>query len=160
MATSSGDAVGKEQRRVPMAVALAAMVVALALAALILSRVAGPLYGLLFPSEVPVPGGSQEIEHVKPDKGAEYWIYRTRLTGREVAAFYESEGGACQYSARQVQPDESDPRVEGVSYSVATCRGSRQTAGIGISWEVFIAEGYSEDEGPTVFRVYRYSEVN
>jgi hypothetical protein len=28
------------------------------------------------------------------------------------------------------------------------------------SWEVYIAEGYSIEEGPTIFRVYKYGEVN
>ena len=160
MAAPIGEPVTPARRRVPIGVALVAMAVVMVLAALILSRVVGPLYGLLFPAEVPVPDHAEEIEHVKPERSAEYWIYRTNQPGREVAVFYEAEGGTCQYSAQQPPPDEPDSRVEGVSYNVATCRGRTESAGIGLSWEVVIAEGYAESEGPTVFRITKYSEVN
>ena len=160
MATPTSEGPEPARRRVPLGLALVLMVLVVVIAALILARVAGPLYGLLFPAQVPVPERAEEIEHVKPERGAEYWIYRTSQTGREVAAFYEREGGACQYSAQQPMPDEPDPRAEGVSYSVAFCRGKTESAGSRVSWEVSIAEGYTNDEGPTVFRIYKFSEVN
>jgi hypothetical protein len=147
----------QEQRHsrfeVPVVVALAAMVAAVAFGALILMRVAGPLYGLLFPIKLPVPGGAQVIEHVKPDKGPEYWIYHTGMSGLEVAAFYEKEGGTCRYTPEPPGGAESTlgPR------SVAKCTGQKSHAGLGIAWEVYIGEGYSEAEGPTVFRLYKYS---
>jgi len=159
MATPTSERGEQPRRSVPMGLALAAMAVVLVLAALILSRVGGPLYGLLFPAGVPVPDGAQEIEHVKPDRGAEYWVYRTGQTGREVAAFYESEGGTCRYSAQHPPSSDPDSRTAGASYSVATCRGRSESAGDGVSWEVSIAEGYTEDEGPTVFRVTQFREV-
>jgi hypothetical protein len=142
---------------IPLWVALSGMAVALVLAVLILSRVAGPLFGLLFPADVPVPDGSQKVEHIKPEKGSEYWIYRTSVPGMEVAKFYEDEGGTCHYL---VQTTGDETRPEGVSYSVARCRGKSDSGGLTTSWEVFIAEGYAEDEGPTIFRIYKYGEVN
>jgi hypothetical protein len=152
---ADGDQVGRRHSRfeVPVVVALAAMVAAVAFGAVILMRVAGPLYGLLFPIELPVPNGAQQIEHVKPDKGPEYWIYQTSMTGREVAAFYEKEGGTCRYTP---EPPGGAASVVGPR-SVALCTGQKEHAGLGIAWEVYIGEGYSGAEGPTVFRLYKYS---
>jgi hypothetical protein len=147
----------EEQRHsrfeVPVVVALAAMVAAVAFGAIILVRVAGPLYGLLFPIKLPVPGSAQQIEHVKPDKGPEYWIYQTDMSGLEVAAFYEKEGGTCRYTPEPLGGAESAPGPR----SVAKCTGQKSHAGLGIAWEVYVGEGYSETEGPTVFRLYKYS---
>jgi hypothetical protein len=154
------DAAPSGRRRrlvVPLWLALVVMGVSLLCAVLILARVAGPLYGLLFPLDPPVPDGVEEVEHVKPDTGAEYWIYRTTLTGRQVAEFYEQEGGQCRYS---LQGQSEDERVEDQSYSVARCLGEKESAGLKTSWEVLIAEGYSDDIGPTIFRLYKYGEVN
>ncbi|MBN1200433.1 MAG: hypothetical protein JXJ20_01130 [Anaerolineae bacterium] len=142
---------------IPLWLALVAMVVALIIGALILVRVVGPLQGLLFPFEPPVPDGAEEIEHVKPDKGAEYWVYRTTMRGQDVARFYEQEDGTCWYTSSN---SDVNPRPDGVSYSVARCVGQRESAGLGISWEVFIAEGYSDREGPTIFRVYKYDTLD
>lgn len=148
---------GRARRDVPLWLALAAMAVVLVLAALILVRIARPLYALLFPVSVPVPGGVQEVEHRKPDQGAEYWIYRSTKPGLEIAVFYEQEGGECQYTPR----DETlDPLAPGVSYSVAYCVGETKSGGLGLGWEVYIHEGYSAGEGPTIFRIYKYGEVN
>ncbi|NLX09088.1 MAG: hypothetical protein GXY36_05495 [Chloroflexi bacterium] len=137
------------------AVVLVALI-GLGLAALILSRVAGPLYVLLFPVDPPVPEGAQTVEHSKPDKGAEYWVYRTEMPGLEVAAFYEGENSQCWYTLTAAG---DDPQTSGVSYSVARCLGQKDVAGLTTSWEVFIAEGYSAMEGPTIFRVYKYGET-
>jgi hypothetical protein len=140
---------------IPLWFALMVMVVALAGAALILSRVAGPLYGLLFPFDPPVPDGAHQIEHVKPKKGSEYWIYRTTQPGMDVAAFYEKHGGTCSFAPRP--GDESG--LSSGPYNVATCTGQKKTGGLVTSWEVSIAEGYSEEEGPTIFRLYKFSEI-
>lgn len=156
-APPAANETGRSWQRVPRWVVVVLMLAGLALAALVLSRVAGPLYGLLFPLDVPVPDGAQEIEHVKPDKGAEYWIYRTTDPGDAVAAFYEQEGGTCFYTPKPVG-EEGFP-VEG-PYSVAQCSGTEEFAGLGLSWEVFIHTGYSQAEGPTIFRIYKYGEVN
>jgi len=107
-------------------------IAALVIAALILARIAGPLYGLLFPLDVPLPADAREVEHVEPDHGAAYSIYRTSLSGEE----------------RQWR--------HGVQ-TIAQCRGSSTSDGQRVSWEVYIADGYPEDEGPTRFRVYRYA---
>jgi len=139
---------------IPLWVALLLMVAALALAAVILTRVAEPLYGLVFSSGVPVPEGAVEVERVKPERGAAYRIYRTSQSGREVAAFYEGEGGTCVYSA--ASPLDVEESTSGGERSVARCTGKTDGAARGSGWEVFIAEGYSEDEGPTIFRLYEY----
>jgi len=142
--------------RVPLWVGLLGMVAALGVAALILSRVSGPLYGLVFRSGVPVPDGAVEIEHVRPDKGTAYRIYRTEQAGRQVAAFYEAAGGTCVYSVAPANPDLADSAQPDQARSVARCRGRPDNAARGSGWEVFIAEGYDPDEGPTIFRVYEY----
>lgn len=139
---------------IPLWLALVLMAVGLALAALILTRVAGPLYGLVFSRGVPVPDGAVEIERVEPEQGAAYSIYRTDQPGREVAAFYEREGGACVYSAVPPAGDGAEPSQRG--RGVARCTGQSDNAARGSGWEVFIAEGYSAEEGPTIFRVYEY----
>ncbi|MBI5958656.1 MAG: hypothetical protein HY866_07975 [Chloroflexi bacterium] len=143
----------KRSRR--MWITLVAMVIGLLFAVLILLRVVEPLYNLLFPFEVPVPDGVQEVDHVKPDKGEEYWVYRTTLSGEEVAKFYEKEGGTCRYLPRQTVFDDDGSPVPG-SYGVAECAGEKSGGGVGVSWEVIIHAGYSEAEGPTVFRLYKY----
>ncbi len=139
-------------RGVPLWAVVLGMVLALGLAALILSRVAGPLYTLLFPPEVPVPPTAQVIEHHKPEHGPEYWVYRTAQSGQAVAAFYEGEGATCRYSPL---PDYvTDPSLgQGGPYSVAQCQGSQRVAGLGVSWEVLIHTGYAEEVGPTIFRL-------
>jgi hypothetical protein len=148
------DAEVSSRPRIPMWLALVLMAIALVLALVILARIGGPLSGLLFPSGVPIPDGADEIDHVKPEKGAEYWIYGTDDSGRDVAAFYEDEGGICRYTATGL----SEPAPEG-SHSVARCLA--KSDGAESSWEVFIAEGYSEEDGgPTIFRVYKYETVN
>ena len=140
---------------IPVWGALPLMIVALVLAALILSRVAGPLYGLLFPDPLPVPGGSEEVDHVQPDKGTEYWIYRTLQSGSDVAEFYEDEGGLCRYTVRTSPNNAGESDATGVQ-SVARCTGESDGGGGSFSWEVYISEGYSPDEGPTVFRIYKF----
>lgn len=151
-----GDETAESSKpRIPLWLALVAMALALVVALVILARIGGPLSGLLFPSGVPVPDGAKEIEHVKPDKGAEYWIYGTEDSGREVAAFYEDEGGTCRYTA--MSSSESAPQG---STSVAQCLARKGDKGVDVSWEVYIGEGYPESEGgPTVFRIYKYDSV-
>ncbi|MCZ7540553.1 MAG: hypothetical protein M5U29_11705 [Anaerolineae bacterium] len=83
---------------VPVWLALLLMIAAVVAAALILMRVAEPLYGLVFGSGAPLPEGAVEIERVTPERGAAYRVFRTAQTGREVAAFYEEAGGACVYA--------------------------------------------------------------
>jgi len=139
---------------IPLWVALLLMVAALALAVVILARVAEPLYGLVFSSGAPVPEGAVEVEHVEPEQGAAYRIYRTSQSGRQVAAFYEGEGGTCVYSA--LPPVGAEDYTSGRERSVARCTGQSESAARGGGWEVYIAEGYSEDEGPTIFRLYEY----
>jgi len=151
---TGGDPPKKAGRKIPLWLAVLAMIAALVFAVLILARVAGPLYGLIFPVDPPVPDNAEETEHVKPDKGAEYWIYRTEMPGEDVAAFYEDEGGQCWYT------DYGSSRPEGTPYSVARCSGQHEAGGLEVSWEVYIFSGYSKQEGPTVFRVYKYGEVN
>jgi hypothetical protein len=132
------------------------MLAALAVGAVILSRVAGPLHGLLFPPEVPVPGNVKVIEHTRDKNGDEYWIYRTTRSGDEVAAFYD-ERGDCRYSPKpNLLPDSPAPAN---SYSVAVCTGQNRRGNSGIGWQVYINTGYSDEEGPTIFRLYRYQDV-
>ena len=69
MATPTSEGAEPARRRVPLGLALVVMALVLVVAALILARVAGPLYGLLFPAQVPVPERAEEIEHVKPEEG-------------------------------------------------------------------------------------------
>ncbi len=140
---------------VPMWAALLAMAAALVAAGLILWRVAGPLYGLLFPLEAPVPPGADLVRREKPEQGAASWVYRTALAGSDVAAFYEREGGSCNYAPLPgYVTDRSQPW--GGPYAVATCKGKKEAAGLGVSWEVYIHSGYSDADGPTVFRLYAY----
>lgn len=128
-------------------------IAALVIAALILTRIAGPLYGLLFPPDVPLPAGAQEVERVEPERGAAYRIYRTALSGEDVAAFYEAEGSTCQY----VGPVGEERQWRHGVQTIAQCQGSSISGGQRVSWEVYIADGYPEAEGPTRFRVYRYA---
>ncbi len=138
---------------VPVWLALLLMIAAVVVAALILARVAEPLYGLLFGSGVPVPEGAIEIERVEPERGAAYRVFRTGQTGREVAAFYEQAGGTCAYA--RALPGEGAAST-GRERSVARCSGKQQSAARGSGWEVYIAEGYPAQEGPTIFRLYEY----
>lgn len=149
------DPLPPERHGVPLWAVILAMLLALGVAVLILSRVAGPLYALLFPPEVPVPPEAEQVDHQKPERGAEYRVYRTRQSGQEVAAFYEKEGASCHYSPVPDYVTDSS-LTWGGPYSVAQCRGSRRMAGLGVSWEVLIHTGYAEEDGPTVFRVTVY----
>lgn len=135
-----------------LGLALAVGLVAIVLAALVLVRIARPLYSLVFPLEAPLPGAVQEAEHVKPGHGAEYWIYRTDLPGPDVAAFYESEGSTCQYMG----PLDNSLDASGGVRSVAHCTGTNKQGGQTVSWEVYIADGHPQDQGPTRFRLYKY----
>lgn len=147
--------VSKPRLHVPLWAALLAMAAALLAAGLILWRVAGPLYGLLFPFDAPVPSGASAVQHDKPERGAESWLYRTALSGSEVAAFYEGQGGSCRYApVPGYVTDRSLPW--GGPYAVATCTGKKQAAGLGVSWEVYIHTGYPDETNPTVFRLYVY----
>lgn len=145
----------KSRGGVPLWVVLLTMLIALGLAALILSRVARPLSALLFPPEAPVPPEVEMVEHQKPERGAEYWVYRTQRSGQEVAAFYESEGATCRYSP--VPDYVTNPSLGwGGPYNVAQCQGSHKVAGLGVSWEVIIHTGYAAEVGPTMFRLTVY----
>lgn len=148
---------GLRRVRVPLWAALLAMIVALVVSLMILVRVARPLYALLFPLQVPVPEGVEEIAHEKPDNWAESWVYRTQQTGLEIAAFYRDAGGECSYVQDLLENEAA--ATPGQSYQVARCTGSSENAAESISWEVLISAGYSEDEGPTVFRIYRYEGI-
>ncbi len=144
----------KKERHVPGWALVVALVVAVAFGALVVVRVAAPLHGLLFPLRAPVPEDVQEIEHGTSERGEmKYWIYRTSQDGRTIAQFYEQHDSACRYSARP-------PEVrEGEAYNVAYCYGYEDGVVRSVAWEVFIAEGYSADEGPTIFRLYAYDRV-
>ena len=140
---------------VPMWVALLAMVAALVAAGLVLWRVAGPLHGLLFPPDVPVPPGADLVRHEKPEQGAPSWVYRTTFAGSDVAAFYEREGGSCHYAP--LPGYVADPaQLRGGPYAVATCTGKKEAAGLGVAWKVYIHSGYPDPDGPTVFQLYAY----
>ena len=155
--TGETRAESKPRRRlpaIPLWVALALMVAALVAAALILDRVAEPLYGLLFAEGAPVPAGAVETERVTPEQGAAYRLYRTDQPGREVAAFYEDAGGTCVYSA--VPPAGAADSAAEREHNVARCNGQSESAARSGGWEVFIAEGYSAEKGPTIFRLYEY----
>ena len=142
------------KRRVPEWAWVVALIVAVAFGALVVARVAAPLHGLLFPLRAPVPDDVQEVEHGKSERGEmSYWIYRTSQDGRTVAQFYEQQGNTCRYSARPIEIQEDVP------YSVAYCYGYEDGVVRSVAWEVFIAEGYPTDEGPTIFRLYAYDRV-
>ena len=142
------------KHRVPEWAWVVALIVAVAFGALVVTRVAAPLYGLLFPLRAPLPDDVQEVKHGKSERGEmEYWIYRTSQEGRAVAQFYEQQGSVCRYSARPIEIR------EGVPYNVAYCYGHADDAVRSVAWEVFIAEGYPADEGPTIFRLYAYDRV-
>jgi len=147
----------KSRLFVPVWLALLVMVAALVLAALILIRVAAPLYALVFPHEVPVPAGAKVVEHINPDKGEEYWVYRTSMSGEDVAKFYEKHGGTCLYMPVPLQFDQDGQpsRAETGPYGVAQCSGRQHSGGLGVSWQVYIHAGYSDEEGPTIFRLYK-----
>ena len=137
----------------PLWLALVVGLVALALAALVLVRIARPLYELVFPLAAPLPDGVEEVEHVKPEHGAEYWIYRTSMSGPDVAAFFEGQGSDCQYMA--TLNENGVDATSGVR-SVAHCLGTKKSGGQTVTWEVYIADGYPADQGPTRFRLYKY----
>lgn len=139
--------------RVPLWAAIPFMLAVLVIAALILAQIGGPLYGLLFPGALPIPDGSEQVEHAKPDRGPEYWIYRTTKTGLEVARYYEEQGGTCSFTAQFGAENQPAPSGE---HSVARCLGQSDNPAGGYSWEVYIADGYTGPEGPTRFRIYKY----
>lgn len=149
---------GRTRLRLPRWLILLLMLVGLVFAVLILSRVAGPLYGLIVPMKLPVPDHVTELDHVKPDKGAEYWIYKTKTLGADIAAFYEDQGGDCVYSGEQLNTLDFEESI--APHNVARCTGQKKSGGLVMSWEVYIAEGYPEVEGPTLFRIYKFSEVS
>ncbi len=143
-----------EGRHVPSWALVVALIVAVAFGALVVARVAAPLHGLLFPLRAPVPDDVQEVEHGTSERGGmDYWIYRTDQSGHAVAQFYEQQGSECRYSPRPIEIR------EGVPYNVAYCYGYEDGPVRSVAWEVFIAEGYPEDEGPTIFRLYAYDRV-
>ncbi|WP_119072268.1 hypothetical protein [Aggregatilinea lenta] len=140
------------RRQPPLWLALIIGVAALVLAALILVQIVPPLYALVFPLSTPLPDGAQEVEHGKPERGAEYRIYRIDMAGLDVAAFYEEQGSTCRY----IGTAEDALDASGGVHTVAHCTGTKESGGQSVSWEVYIADGYREDQGPTRFRLYRY----
>lgn len=140
--------------RIPMWFALPVMAIVLILSGVILIRVWGPLSDLLFPAEVPVPDGVQEVEHAEAAADAEYWVYRTDRPASEIAAFYEAQGGVCEYQS----PPRPGDLVEGQSYRAAVCISNPEDKDM--RWEVLINEGYLPEEGPTVFRIYHYEGLD
>lgn len=132
----------------PWWVMLAGMAVALVLAAIILGRVVEPLSGLLFPAEAPRPGGATLVETYDESR-----VYRTDQPAVDVAAFYQSKGGACQYAPASLQQGTGP-------YVVAECQGETERYGSSVYWTVSIWEGYGDTEGPTVFRLYEYEELD
>ena len=143
-----------EGRRVPRWALVVALALAVAFGALVVVRVAAPLHGLLFPLRAPVPEEAQEVEHGTTERGEmDYWIYRTDQSGRAVAQFYEQQGSTCRYAARPIEIRKDVP------YNVAYCYGYEDGVVRSVAWEVFIAEGYPENEGPTIFRLYTYDRV-
>ncbi|NDJ76895.1 MAG: hypothetical protein GYB65_11605 [Chloroflexi bacterium] len=141
----------KRRFQIPMWFALTAMLIALVFAGLIISRVARPLYTLVFPFKPLAPSGSEEIDHDEPDKGPEYWIFRTDRSAAEVAEYYESEGGRCTTTNTTGVPKQQQEQLQTTTY----CKGQKENVVMDIYWEVYIREGYSESEGPTVFRFYK-----
>ncbi len=151
---NSATETSTETRRVPGWALAVALAVAVAFGALVVVRVAAPLHGLLFPLRAPVPSDVEEIEQGTSERGSmKYWIYRTSRDGKSVAQFYEEQGSTCRYSARPIEIREGEP------YNVAYCYGYKDGVVQSVAWEVFIAEGYPEEEGPTIFRVYAYDRV-
>ncbi|HML20474.1 MAG TPA: hypothetical protein PKD09_02425 [Aggregatilinea sp.] len=148
------EAEESSSRQFPLWLALVIGVAALALAALVLVSVVPTLYDLVFPLKAPLPEGVEEVEHAKPEHDAEYWIYRTSMSGPDVAAFFEEQGSECQYMA--TLGESSFDTSSGVR-TVAHCLGTKKSGEQTVSWEVYIADGYPDDQGPTRFRFYKYS---
>ena len=109
---------------IPLWVALLLMVAALALAAVILTRVAEPLYGLVFSSGVPVPEGAVEVERVKPERGAAYRIYRTSQSGRDQSRPARSAWPHQSASGMLPKPPVAKSATPSPQGPVTTCRGA------------------------------------
>lgn len=131
------------RRPIPTWVIVAGMAVALILAVIILLRIGGPLYNLVFPTSLLKPDGVEEVEHNDPEKGTENWLFRTDQSAQDVVRFYEDEGGTCTY-----KPEMESGRVD------AYCTGETSDYG----WEVFISS--TSADAQTVFRIFKYDSFD
>lgn len=161
---------------VPVWVALAAMVLAVIVAGMIISSIAEPLLNLISPEEpdIPLPPGTH-LEK-KDDEGnyaTTEWLYGSKLSGCEVAAFFDEHDGveciytplACPVGAEatataQVAPTatpDDDDRVTARFSQVAVCSKYVREVASSYTWRVDIFDGYSGDY-QTKFRIYLFSE--
>ncbi len=139
-----GPVTGRSRRApLPTWVILAGMAVALILAVIILLRIGGPLYDLVFPTSLLKPDGVEEVEHNDPEKGTENWLFSTDKSADEVIRFYEDEGGTCTY-----KPEVEAGRVD------AYCTGKTSDYG----WEVFISS--TSADAQTMFRIFKYDSFD
>ncbi len=130
-------------------------IAALVFAAVVIVQVAAPLAGLLAPAEPPVFMPSTLIEHRAQDNGVDEWIYASEASGCEVYRWYQEQADLCRPNPTiNCQAEESDPMHAG-TYNIGYCQGSEPFGDFASDWEIFISDGYNEDEMRTRFLLAR-----
>src|SRR5579859_4882401 len=136
----------KEQTRkgLPLGVPIVGLLIAFVAALFVGARVCPVLSALVLPPDPRLPSGViQQVSHEQKDNGLDEWVYGTKLTGCEVALFYQDWLKDCTYDPdehcgaggteqRKVLP--TNP-----GYHVVTCTGSQSIGVYSMAWTVYVS---------------------
>ena len=142
-------------RSFPLRVAIGAGIVVLIAAALIISRVAGPLAGLLAPGDPPFFEPATLIEHRVLESGVDEWLFATAVSGCEVFEWYAARATLVSLNPSvDCAVSDIDPTHDDV-YSIGYCQGSEPFGDFAADWEIYISDGYNDGDGRTRFLLAR-----
>lgn len=148
-----------ETKGLPLGIPLIGLLVAFLAALFVGTRICPVLSALVVPPDPHLPSGAiTQLDHLQKGNGLDEWVYGTKLTGCDVALFYEAWLKDCTYD-----PDEHctpggteqrrvAPPAQG--YHVVTCTGDQSIGVMHLAWTAYVATGY-QDDNLTVFRLVR-----
>ena len=141
--------------RFPVWLAVVAGLAVLVCGGLVIARIAAPLAGLLAPADPPFFSPARLLERRMPETGVDEWLYATEASGCEVYDWYAARADVCRLNPGvSCAPDETDPAETG-SFSVGYCQGSKPFGDFAADWEIYISDGYNDENGRTRFLIAR-----
>lgn len=155
---SSSDSTPESSNPYVLWAALAIAVAAVLFAALVISRVASPLIGLIAPPEPPRFEPSTLMEHRVPLEGIDEWIYVTSTSSCEVYEWYSRQADYCRTMSDSPCSANAEPSDSTREVEVGRCFGSERFGDFVAEWEVSVYDGYTGEGGRTRFFTTR--EIN
>jgi hypothetical protein len=148
-----------DSKGLPLGIPLIGLLIAFVAALFIGARICPVLSTIVAPPDPRLPSGAiQQLDHLQKGNGLDEWVYGTKLSGCDVALFYEAWLKDCTYDPDEhCSPGGTEQRKvapRSSCYHVVTCTGDQSIGVMHLAWTAYVATGYLGDN-PTVFRLVR-----